>query len=71
MIAHSTLLFALPPTPLQDYLCFYCSSRSDESAVGSWKCLVDEDVASPQAGDFCESDRSTDVGRLRRRRAFI
>ncbi|PWN22303.1 DUF427-domain-containing protein [Microstroma glucosiphilum] len=37
---------------IKDFLCFYCSSRSDESTAGSWKCLVDEDVAAPQAGDF-------------------
>lgn len=40
----------------QDYLCFYCSSRSDASRVGEWHCFVDEDRATPQEGDFCESD---------------
>lgn len=37
---------------IKDYLCFYCTSRSDTAKHGQWQCYVDDDQATPQEGDF-------------------
>ncbi|CAO1614350.1 unnamed protein product [Sympodiomycopsis kandeliae] len=39
-------------TVIKDYLCFYCTSRSDPAKVGQWHCYVDDDEAQAQEGDF-------------------